>query len=322
MDAKERSNMEQSKTTRIVVIGTGFVGSSYAYALVNQGLCNELVLIDINQKKAEGDAMDLGHAVPFGAPMRIWAGDYADCRDADLVVITAGANQRPGETRLDLADRNAKIFRSIVDDVMKSGFDGLFLVATNPVDILSYATWKFSGLPAHRVIGSGTILDTARLRYQLSQAYRVNPQNVHAYIIGEHGDTELPVWSHTSIGVRPISDFLKRGIGPSQEELDQIFLQVRDAAYHIIERKGATYYAIAMGLARLTRAVLNDENSVLTVSTLLNGEYGLEDIFIGVPAVVNRSGVREVMDLNLSEEERKKLHHSAQVLTQVLKNIL
>src|SRR5690606_20279891 len=303
MDAKERSNMEQSKTTRIVVIGTGFVGSSYAYALVNQGLCNELVLIDINQKKAEGDAMDLGHTVPFGAPMRIWAGDYADCRDADLVVITAGANQRPGETRLDLADRNAKIFRSIVDDVMKSGFDGLFLVATNPVDILSYATWKFSGLPAHRVIGSGTILDTARLRHLLSGAYQVNPQNVHAYIIGEHGDTELPVWSHTSIGVRPISDFLKRGIGPSQEELDQIFLQVRDAAYHIIERKGATYYAIAMGLARLTRAVLNDENSVLTVSTLLNGEYGLEDIFIGVPAVVNRSGVREVMDLNLSEEE-------------------
>jgi L-lactate dehydrogenase len=314
--------MESTKVTRIVVIGTGFVGSSYAYALVSQGLGNELVLIDINQKKAEGDAMDLSHAVPFGAPMRIWAGDYADCKDADLVVITAGANQRPGETRLDLAGRNAKIFRSIVNDVMNSGFNGLFLVATNPVDILSYATWKYSGLPAHRVIGSGTILDTARLRYLLSEAYRVNPQNVHAYIIGEHGDTELPVWSHASIGVRPISDFLKQGIGPTQEELDQIFIKVRDAAYHIIERKGATYYAIAMGLARLTRAILNDEKSVLTVSTLLNGEYGLEDIFIGVPAVVQRSGVREVVDLNLPEEERKKLHHSAQVLTQVLKSIL
>jgi L-lactate dehydrogenase len=314
--------MESSKVTRIVVIGTGFVGSSYAYALVNQGLGNELVLIDINQKKAEGDAMDLNHAVPFGAPMRIWAGDYADCKDADLVVITAGANQRPGETRLDLVDRNTKIFRSIVDDVMKSGFDGLFLVATNPVDILSYATWKYSGLPAHRVIGSGTILDTARLRYLLSEAYRVNPQNVHAYIIGEHGDTELPLWSHASIGVRPISDYLKQGIGPSQEELDQIFVKVRDAAYHIIERKGATYYAIAMGLARLTRAILNDENSVLTVSTLLNGEYGLRDLYIGVPAVVNRSGVREVVDLNLPEEERKKLHHSAEVLTRVLKKFL
>jgi L-lactate dehydrogenase len=314
--------MESSKVTRIVVIGTGFVGSSYAYALVNQGLGNELVLVDINQKKAEGDAMDLNHAIPFGAPMRIWAGDYADCKDADLVVITAGANQRPGETRLDLAGRNAQIFRSIVDQVMESGFNGLFLVATNPVDVLSYATWKFSGLPARRVIGSGTILDTARLRHLLSGAYRVNPQNVHAYIIGEHGDTELPVWSHASIGVRPISEYLKQGIGPSQEELDQIFVKVRDAAYHIIERKGATYYAIAMGLARLTRAILNDENSVLTVSTLLSGEYGLEDIYIGVPAVVNRSGVREVVDLNLTEEERKKLHHSAGVLTRVLKNIL
>jgi L-lactate dehydrogenase len=314
--------MESSKVTRIVVIGTGFVGSSYAYALVNQGLGNELVLVDINQEKAEGDAMDLNHAIPFGAPMRIWAGDYADCKDADLVVITAGANQRPGETRLDLAGRNDQIFRSIVDQVMESGFNGLFLVATNPVDVLSYATWKFSGLPARRVIGSGTILDTARLRHLLSGAYRVNPQNVHAYIIGEHGDTELPVWSHASIGVRPISEYLKQGIGPSQEELDQIFVKVRDAAYHIIERKGATYYAIAMGLARLTRAILNDENSVLTVSTLLSGEYGLEDIYIGVPAVVNRSGVREVVDLNLTEEERKKLHHSAGVLTRVLKNIL
>lgn len=314
--------MESSKVTRIVVIGTGFVGSSYAYALVNQGLGNELVLIDINQKKAEGDAMDLNHAVPFGAPMRIWAGDYADCKDADLVVITAGANQRPGETRLDLAGRNAQIFRSIVDQVMESGFRGLFLVATNPVDVLSYATWKFSGLPARRVIGSGTILDTARLRHLLSGAYQVNPQNVHAYIIGEHGDTELPVWSHASIGVRPISDYLNQGIGPTREELDQIFVKVRDAAYHIIERKGATYYAIAMGLARLTRAILNDENSVLTVSTLLSGEYGLEDIYIGVPAVVNRSGVREVVDLNLTGEEREKLHHSAEVLTRVLKNIL
>jgi L-lactate dehydrogenase len=314
--------MESVKVTRIVVIGTGFVGSSYAYALVNQGLGNELVLIDIDRKKAEGDAMDLNHAVPFGAPMRIWAGDYTDCKDADLVVIAAGANQKPGETRLDLAERNAKIFRSIVDEVMKSGFNGLFLVATNPVDILSYATWKFSGLPARRVIGSGTILDTARLRHLLSGAYQVNPQNVHAYIIGEHGDTELPVWSHASIGVRPIADYLKEGSGPSREELDQIFVRVRDAAYHIIERKGATYYAIAMGLARLTRAILNDENSVLTVSTLLNGEYGLKDIYIGVPAVVNRSGVREVMDLNLTEEERKKLHHSAEVLTRVLKKIL
>ncbi|MDN4593771.1 L-lactate dehydrogenase [Polycladomyces subterraneus] len=313
--------MKVTKVTKIALIGTGFVGSSYAYAVLNQGLANELVLIDINKKKAEGDAMDLNHALPFGSPMRIWAGDYSDCKDADLVVITAGANQQPGETRLDLVDKNAKIFQSIISEVMKSGFDGLFLVATNPVDILSYATWKYSGMPAHRVIGSGTILDTARLRYLLGEAYQVNPQNVHAYIIGEHGDTELPVWSHAHIGTRPISDYLREGKGPNQDELDQIFINVRDAAYHIIERKGATYYGIAMGLARLTRAILNDENSVLTVSTLLRGEYGLKDIYIGVPAVVNRSGIREVIELNLQEQELEKLHHSAQVLSQVLKKI-
>ncbi|GGK16481.1 L-lactate dehydrogenase 2 [Caldalkalibacillus thermarum] len=309
------------KVTKIVLIGTGFVGSSYAFAVVNQGLANELVLIDINKKKAEGDAMDLNHALPFGSPMRIWAGDYSDCKDADLVVITAGANQQPGETRLDLVDKNAKIFKSIVSEVMKSGFVGLFLVATNPVDILSYATWKYSGLPAHRVIGSGTILDTARLRYLLSKAYKVNPQNVHAYIIGEHGDSELPVWSHATLGVRPISDYLKEGKGPTQDELDQIFINVRDAAYHIIDRKGATYYGIAMAMARLTRAILNDENSVLTVSTLLNGEYGLKDIYIGVPAIVNRSGIREVVELNLNEQELEKLHHSAEVLTQIMKKV-
>jgi L-lactate dehydrogenase len=314
--------MKVTKVTKIALIGTGFVGSSYAYAVLNQGLANELVLIDINKKKAEGDAVDLNHALPFGSPMRIWAGDYSDCKDADLVVITAGANQQPGETRLDLVDKNAKIFQSIINEVMKSGFDGLFLVATNPVDILSYVTWKYSGLPAHRVIGSGTILDTARLRYMLGEAYKVNPQNVHAYIIGEHGDTELPVWSHAYIGSRPISDYINEGNGPSRDELDQIFIHVRDAAYHIIERKGATYYGIAMGLARLTRAILNDENSVLTVSTLLRGEYGLRDLYIGVPAVVNRSGIREVIELNLQEEELEKLHHSAQVLTQVLKKIL
>lgn len=313
--------MKMSNVTKIALIGTGFVGSSYAFAVLNQGLANELVLIDINKKKAEGDAMDLNHALPFGSPMRIWAGDYSDCKDADLVVITAGANQQPGEVRLDLVDKNVKITKSIVSEVMKSGFDGLFLVATNPVDILSYATWKFSGMPAHRVIGSGTILDTARLRYLLGKAYKVNPQNVHACIIGEHGDTELPVWSHASIGIRPISDYLKEGNDPTQDELDQIFINVRDAAYQIIERKGATYYGIAMGLARLTRAILNDENSVLTVSTLLRGEYGLNDIYMGVPAVVNRSGVREVVELKLQEQELEKLHHSAQVLSQVMKKV-
>jgi L-lactate dehydrogenase len=315
------SMMKVPNVTKIAIIGTGFVGSSYAFAVLNQGLANELVLIDINKKKAEGDAMDLNHGMPFGSPMRIWAGNYADCKDADLVVITAGANQLPGESRLDLVDKNAKIFKTIIGEVMKSGFDGLILIATNPVDILSYLAWKYSGLPAHRVIGSGTILDTARLRYLLGEAYKVNPHSVHAYIIGEHGDTELPVWSHANIGNRPISDYLKEGRGPSKAELDQIFIHVREAAYQIIEKKEATYYAIAMGLARLTRAILNDENSVLTVSTLLRGEYGLKDIYIGVPAVVNRSGIREVIELNLQEKELENFHHSANVLSEVLKKV-
>ncbi|MFD1442474.1 L-lactate dehydrogenase [Thermoactinomyces vulgaris] len=306
---------------KIALIGTGFVGSSYAFAVLNQGLANELVLIDINKKKAEGDAMDLNHASPFGSLICVRAGDYEDCNDADLVVITAGANQKPGETRLDLVNKNAKIFQTIIAEVMKSGFDGLFLVATNPVDILSFLTMKYSGFPAHRVIGSGTILDTARFRYLLGEAYQINPQNVHAYIIGEHGDTELPVWSHAYIGTRPVSDYLKEGKGPDKEQLDQLFTQVRDAAYQIIDLKGATYYAIAMGLVRLTQAIFRDENAILTVSTLLKGEYGLNDICLGVPAVINRSGVREVIELNLTEEERKKLHHSADILTKQLQSL-
>jgi L-lactate dehydrogenase len=308
--------------TKIAIIGAGFVGSSYAFAILNQGLANELVLINRDRRKAEGEAMDLNHGLPFGLPMRIWAGEYGDCKDADLVVITAGANQQPGETRLDLAEKNIKILKSIAGDVMESGFAGLLLVATNPVDSLSYATWKYSGMPAHRVIGSGTILDTARLRYLLGEAYRVNPQNVHAYIIGEHGDTELPVWSHAYIGARPVSAYIREGNGPDRAELDQIFVSVRDAAYHVIERKGATYYAIAMGLARLTRAIVKDENSVLTVSTLLDGEYGLNDVYVGVPAIVNRTGVREVVELNLQQQELERFHQSAHVLTRVLKNVM
>jgi L-lactate dehydrogenase len=314
--------VEHNKSTRVVVIGTGFVGSSFAFALLNQGITDEMVLLDVNKKKAEGDAMDLNHGLPFGSPMKIWAGDYSDCKDADVIVITAGANQAPGETRLDLIEKNAKIFKTIVAEVMKHGFAGIFLIATNPVDILSYATWKYSGLPMERVIGSGTILDTARFRFLLGQYFNVDSRNVHAYIMGEHGDTELPVWSHATVGGRPIlSYFEERKEGRTREDLDELFINVREAAYHIIERKGATHYAIAMGLVRLTRAILRNENSVLTVSTLLQGQYGLDDIFIGVPAIVNRSGIREVFELNLSAEEREKLHHSAKVLRNAMEPI-
>jgi L-lactate dehydrogenase len=314
------------RVNRVVLIGTGFVGSSYAFALLNQGITEELVLIDLNKEKAAGDAMDLNHGLPF-APSRtkIWYGDYKDCGIADLVVITAGANQKPGETRLDLVEKNTKIFKGIVGEIMDSGFDGIFLVATNPVDILTYAVWKFSGLPKERVIGSGTILDTARFRYLLGEYFDVDTRNVHAYIIGEHGDTELPVWSHADIAGTTIAEWTKNKQDYKQDDLDEIFINVRDAAYQIIEKKGATYYGIAMGLVRLTKAILRNENSVLTVSAYLDGEYGQSDIFIGVPAVVNRRGVREVVELDLNEEENEKFSNSVQVLkttmAPVFKNI-
>ncbi len=313
--------MQKSKATRVVIIGTGLVGSSFAFALLNQGVTDEMVLIDTNTKKAEGDAMDLLHGLAFGSPMEIWAGDYSDCKDADVVMIAAGANQAPGETRLDLIQKNTKIFKTIVNEVMNSGFNGIFIVATNPVDVLSYVTWKFSGLPAEKVIGSGTILDTARFRYLLGEYFDVDPRNVHAYIMGEHGDTELPVWSHADIGGRSILSYIEEDPNRTSEHLQNIFTDVRDAAYHIIERKGATYYAIAIGLVRLTRAILRNENSILTVSTLLKGEYGLEDVYIGVPAVVNTNGIREIIQLNLSDEESGQLHHSAQVLKEAMKGI-
>ncbi len=310
------------KTLRVVVIGTGHVGSSYAFSLINQNLTDEMVLIDLNKEKTEGDAMDLNHGVPFGAPTKIWAGEYADCADADLVVITAGANQQPGETRLDLIEKNAKIFKNIVTSVMDSGFDGIFLIATNPVDVLSYATWKYSGLPMERVIGSGTILDTARFRFMLGEYFDLDVRNVHGYIMGEHGDTELPVWSQTRIGSEHIGRYMEKYKPEgTQQDLEDMFINVRDAAYHIIERKGATHYAIAMGLARLTKAILRNEHSILTVSTLMKGEYGLDDLYIGVPAVVSRQGIEKVIEIDLNKEEEEKLNHSAQVLKEAMKPI-
>jgi L-lactate dehydrogenase len=266
--------------------------------------------------------MDLNHGLPF-APSRtkIWYGTYEDCRDADLVVITAGANQKPGETRLDLVEKNTKIFKVIIDEIMANGFDGIFVVATNPVDILTHVVWEFSGLPKERVIGSGTILDTARFRFLLGEYFDVDTRNVHAYIIGEHGDTELPVWSHADIAGTSISEWTENKDGFNQADLDQIFLNVRDAAYHIIERKSATYYGIAMGLVRLTKAILENENSVLTVSTYLDGEYGQKDIYIGVPAVVNRNGITKIVELELNEEEKEKFTNSVHVLKKTMEPI-
>ena len=308
---------------RVVLVGTGAVGCSYAYCMINQGVAEEFVLVDVNEAKAEGEAMDLSHAVPFApAPTRVWKGSYEDCKDADLVVITAGLPQKPGETRLDLVEKNTKIFKQIVRSIMDSGFDGIFLIATNPVDILTYVTWKESGLPKERVIGSGTTLDSARFRYMLGEYFNIDSHNIHAYIIGEHGDTELPVWSHVSIGIQKLQTILEKDNDLNQQDLDKIFINVRDAAYHIIERKGATYYGIGMSLLRVTKAILNDENSVLTVSAYLEGQYGQKDVYIGVPAVLNRQGVREILEVELSEDEELKFDHSVQVLKETMAPIL
>ena len=304
---------------KVALIGTGFVGSSYAFALMNQGVANELLMIDINEKKAQGDVKDLNHGKVFAPnPMHIRYGTYEDCTDMDIVVICAGANQKPGETRLDLVVKNLKIFKSIVEEVMKSGFDGIFLVATNPVDILTYATWKFSGLPKERVIGSGTILDTARFRYSLGEYFNVAPRNVHAYIIGEHGDSELPVYSSASIGAIPVMKLIERNEQYNKDDLETIFTQTRDAAYEIIESKGATYYGIAMGLVRITNAILTNENTILTISAHLDGEYGNNHVYVGVPAVINRNGIREIIELDLSDEEQTLFNNSVNVLKGIL----
>jgi L-lactate dehydrogenase len=315
--------VNKEKVNRIVLVGTGAVGCSYAYSLINQGVAEELVLIDVNEAKAEGDAMDLNHGMPFApSPIRVWSGSYQDCATADLVVITAGLAQKPGETRLELVEKNTKIFKQIVKSIMESGFNGIFLVATNPVDILTYVTWKESGLPKERVIGSGTVLDSARLRSALGKYFNVDTRNVHAAIIGEHGDTELPIWSHAMIGIEHLNAVLKRKGDLKKECLDEIFVNVRDAAYQIIERKGATYYGIGMSLVRITKAILNNENSILTVSAYLNGEYGQSDVYIGVPAVINRSGIREVVEIELNEKETEQFNHSVSVLKETMQPVI
>lgn len=301
---------------KVVVVGCGFVGMSYAYAMVNRGTCDELVLIDIDKKRAEGEAMDLNHGLAFASSnMKIKAGEYSDCFDADIVVIAAGVGQKPGESRISLLERNAKIFESIVSETVRSGFNGIFLVATNPVDIMTNIVMKLSGFPKNKVIGTGTTLDTARLRFVLGDYFEIDPRNVHAYVIGEHGDSEFVPWSQALITTKPISDVCEQH--PERfdfEEIRRIGDGVKDAAYQIIEAKKATYYGIGMALVRITKAILGDERSVLTVSSYLNGEYGINGVCIGVPCVVGRNGIIERIILSLSDEELKKLQDSADFL--------
>jgi len=308
-----------SQPTRVAIVGAGHVGATFAYALLLSGLATEIVLIDINRDRAEGEAMDLNHTVPFAHPTRVWAGDYADCAGAIVTVIAAGAAQKPGETRLDLVRKNAAIFRQIVPQVVRHNPDGILLIATNPVDVLTYVTWKLSGLPAQRVLGSGTILDTARFRYLLSQHFGVDPRSVHAYIIGEHGDSEVPVWSLANIaGMRLPAFCAAHGLTYDRAAMDEIFRQTRDAAYHIIERKGATYYAVAAGLMRIVEAILRDQSTVLSVSSLIEDYYGIRDVCFSLPTVVDRGGVEQVLRLDLAPEEIEGLRRSARVLKTTL----
>ncbi len=300
-------------SNKVVIIGCGNVGMSYAYCLLNQKTkVEELVLIDLNKNKTIGEAMDLNHCLPFGpSKIKIKAGDYSDCNGATIVCIAAGANQNPGETRMDLIHKNSIIFKSIVDNVMKNNFNGIFLVATNPLDVMTYLTWKYSDLPACKVIGSGTSLDTARLRYILGDKLGINPKNIHAYVIGEHGDSEFVPWSCATIGPESILNYL------TKEEMDKIYVDVRDAAYEIIEKKGATCYGIGMCLTRITNAILNDENSIITVSTF----HKSSNIFIGQPAIINKDGIKSIAKVSLTYDENLLFDKSISTIKEAIRNL-
>lgn len=306
--AKEMILMKPSKTgsSRVVIIGTGAVGATTAYTLLLRERVSELVLIDANHEKALGEALDMNHGLPFTGGVKLWAGDYSDCAGADIVIIAAGASQRPGETRIDLLKRNAGIFDSIIQNIVKYNDHGIILVATNPVDILTYVSWKKSGFPTNRVIGSGTLLDSARFRYLIGQSKGINPRSIHAHIVGEHGDSELPLWSLANVaGV---------GLEFEEQEREDIFSRTKNAAYEIINAKGSTSYAIALALDRIVVSILQDEGSVLNVSTLLTDYNGISDVYLGVPSIVDRSGVRQILDLNLTDKEMEQLQASANKL--------
>ena len=314
--------MEKADKRKIVLIGTGMVGMSYAYALLNQNLCDELVLIDINKKRAEGEAMDLNHGVAFsGGNMEIYAGEYTDCCNADLVVLTAGLPQKEGQNRLDLLKENRKIFETILQSVLENGFHGIFLVATNPVDIMTRIVYEISDFPPEKVIGTGTALDTARLRYLLGEKFMIDPRNMHGYVMGEHGDSEFVPWSQAMMTTKPIFDLCGETEGCHFQELLELEEEVRMAAYKIIEAKKATYYGIGMAMARITKAIFGNEYSVLTVSAHLQGEYGENGIYIGIPCVVNRMGIQRIVELPLGSEEKQRLHSSCETLENTYREI-
>lgn len=308
---------------KVMLIGCGMVGMSYAYALLNQNIVDELVLVDVNKEKAIGEAMDLNHGLAFASSsMKIYAGDYRDAKDTDLIVIAAGVNQKPGESRIDLLSRNTAVFKSIIDPVVEAGFNGIFLIATNPVDIMSEITLKLSGFSPDKVIGSGTTLDSARLRYLVGEKLKVDPRNIHAYVIGEHGESEFVPWSQAHVSTVSL-DELKAKHPERSEDLDmsEIEAEVRNSAQKIIAAKKATYYGIGMALVRITKAIFSDEHSILTISSLVDGPYGIKGAYLGLPCIVGREGRVKLLELDLTEEEQKKLEKSAAVIKEAFSSV-
>ena len=307
---------------KIAVVGAGAVGASAAYAMMISGTASEIVLVDVNHRKAEGEAMDLMHGAPFVRPVTVTAGAYADCAGSDLVVITAGAAQRPGETRLELVKRNTDIFGSIIPQITQAAPDAILLVVANPVDILTYVTMKISGLGPRRVLGSGTVLDTARLRALVGQHLQIDARSVHGYVIGEHGDSEVLLWSQVSVAGLPLAEFARqRGVPYDDSVRATIDYGVRRAAYEIIERKGATYYAIGLGVRNVVEAILRDHNTILPVSTLMTGQFGIDNICLSLPSVVDRNGVEVVLEPDMNTEELAAFKRSAEVLQEVARSV-
>lgn len=314
--------MSKVNDRKVAIIGCGFVGSSSAFALMQSGLFSEMVLIDADVNRAEGEALDISHGLPFAKPMKIYAGSYEDIADAAIVIVTAGAGQKPGETRLDLVKKNVEIFKSIIPEIAKQDFNGILLIVANPVDILTYVAAKLSKLPQGRVFGSGTVLDSARLKYLLGEHLDVDNRSVHAFIIGEHGDSEMAAWSSANVSGIPLNDFCEmRGYFKHEESMKKILEEVKNSAYEIIEKKHATYYGIAMSVRRICEAIIRDEKSILPVSSIQKGEYGIENVALSIPAIVGREGVEKVVPIKLSDTEKEELIKSANTLKNVLDTV-
>ena len=308
----------KAKKRKVVLIGAGMVGMSFAYQLYSSGLCEELGLIDFFPEKAEGEAMDLNHAGALVPPIKVTSGGYEQCADADVIVICGGLPQKPGETRLQLVDKNIKVVKDMADKIKTSGFDGVIVIASNPVDVLTNALQKFTGFPRNRIVGSGTTLDTSRLRYMVGDTLNIAPNAVRGYIMGEHGDTQFAAWSNVYVYGKPIEKYLETSDKLNKDELKKIEERVMRAAYEVINRKRATYYAIGISLLAIVKAILRDENTELAVSGYCDGQYGVKDLYIGVPAIIGREGVREVVEMELSKDELEKMQHSAGVLRKTL----